>query len=737
MSKNTNLSFLTDFLTADIVNSRVGMNNVSPQTTFDVTGTGKFSGILTLGSTVSNGTYTYTLPSATGTLALTSDIPVVTGYVPYTGATTSVDLGDNVLTSGGLNIDSLGGYGGALNLRQATSFSLWTGAPYTSIYATTGNRVVFMFSNDNRTFTLDGSLVSAASPRTFTFPDATGTFALTSQIPANAVGGTGTLNTIPKFTAATTIGNSNIFDSGSIIYNTNPAAGQFAWQFNGSTITGQSYGAQVIAGTNASDIGFKVMNAAASINYLVVRGDGLVTLTGALNGTSAVFSGGNYINGTFQRNVGNGSLIEFKNYATTTQYNWFVGCSYNNSNVFEVIRSTAADNDSPSGTSVLSIASTGAATFSGNIVQSGTSNIIQQSASNSYTGGSVLDIYNISATGYGIYVKGGGTSQYSLSVNNYAGTNLLTILGSGAATFSSTVTAKGTGNYNGFIADNSSSSTIGGGYYSANSFGVQRGLFAVAGAISGTTDNNIGIFAEAGLGIKFFVNGSATASHIMTSGGNVLIGTTADASGKLQVVGADNAIVSQIKSASGYFQIYSYYTALNTTIIQTLNGSGSTYINFRLETLTMTVAGNQTVTGTKSFAIDHPLDDTKTLLHYSTESPKADLIYRGKINLVNGKAIINIDLSSKMTEGTFVSLCRDIQCFTTNETGWDLVKGKVVGNLLSIESNNQNSNDEISWMVIGERYDESIKNSNMLDKDGDLIVEKNKEQINLLKNKLS
>ena len=737
MSKNTNLSFLTDFLTADIVNSRVGMNNVSPQTTFDVTGTGKFSGILTLGSTVSNGTYTYTLPSATGTLALTSDIPVVTGYVPYTGATTSVDLGDNVLTSGGLNIDSLGGYGGALNLRQATSFSLWTGAPYTSIYATTGNRVVFMFSNDNRTFTLDGSLVSAASPRTFTFPDATGTFALTSQIPANAVGGTGTLNTIPKFTAATTIGNSNIFDSGSIIYNTNPAAGQFAWQFNGSTITGQSYGAQVIAGTNASDTGFRVMNAAASINYLVVRGDGLVTLTGALNGTSAVFSGGNYINGTFQRNVGNGSLIEFKNYATTTQYNWFVGCSYNNSNVFEVIRSTAADNDSPSGTSVLSIASTGAATFSGNIVQSGTSNIIQQSASNSYTGGSVLDIYNISATGYGIYVKGGGTSQYSLSVNNYAGTNLLTILGSGAATFSSTVTAKGTGNYNGFIADNSSSSTIGGGYYSANSFGVQRGLFAVAGAISGTTDNNIGIFAEAGLGIKFFVNGSATASHIMTSGGNVLIGTTADASGKLQVVGADNAIVSQIKSASGYFQIYSYYTALNTTIIQTLNGSGSTYINFRLETLTMTVAGNQTVTGTKSFAIDHPLDDTKTLLHYSTESPKADLIYRGKINLVNGKAIINIDLSSKMTEGTFVSLCRDIQCFTTNETGWDLVKGKVVGNLLSIESNNQNSNDEISWMVIGERYDESIKNSNMLDKDGDLIVEKNKEQINLLKNKLS
>jgi len=39
---------------------------------FEVTGTAKVSGILTLGSTISNGTYAYTLPSATGTLALTS-----------------------------------------------------------------------------------------------------------------------------------------------------------------------------------------------------------------------------------------------------------------------------------------------------------------------------------------------------------------------------------------------------------------------------------------------------------------------------------------------------------------------------------------------------------------------------------------------------------------------------------------------------------------------------------------
>jgi hypothetical protein len=40
----------------------------------DVVGTTRISGVLTLSSTISNGTYTYTLPSATGTLALTTAV---------------------------------------------------------------------------------------------------------------------------------------------------------------------------------------------------------------------------------------------------------------------------------------------------------------------------------------------------------------------------------------------------------------------------------------------------------------------------------------------------------------------------------------------------------------------------------------------------------------------------------------------------------------------------------------
>jgi len=57
---------------------------------FDVNGTTRITGQLTLGSTITNGTYTYTLPSATGTLALTS---ALSGYLPLTGGTLTGALG--------------------------------------------------------------------------------------------------------------------------------------------------------------------------------------------------------------------------------------------------------------------------------------------------------------------------------------------------------------------------------------------------------------------------------------------------------------------------------------------------------------------------------------------------------------------------------------------------------------------------------------------------------------------
>ena len=62
MSKNTNLSFLTDYITADITNGRIGINNASPAVAFDVTGVAKFSTTLTVGGNLTVGnslTYGY------------------------------------------------------------------------------------------------------------------------------------------------------------------------------------------------------------------------------------------------------------------------------------------------------------------------------------------------------------------------------------------------------------------------------------------------------------------------------------------------------------------------------------------------------------------------------------------------------------------------------------------------------------------------------------------------------
>jgi len=66
-----------------------------------------FSGIYNafLQSATYTASRTYTLPDANGTIALTSDIPILTGYVPYTGATDSVRLGEYQIRAGQVALD--------------------------------------------------------------------------------------------------------------------------------------------------------------------------------------------------------------------------------------------------------------------------------------------------------------------------------------------------------------------------------------------------------------------------------------------------------------------------------------------------------------------------------------------------------------------------------------------------------------------------------------------------------
>jgi hypothetical protein len=105
------------------------------------------------------------------------------------------------------------------------------------------------------------------------------------------------------------------------------------------------------------------------------------------------------------------------------------------------------------------------------------------------------------------------------------------------------------------------------------------------------------------------------------------------------------------------------------------------------------------------------------------ESPQADNIYRGVINLENGRATIDLDEWFGMTSGTFLALNRDIQAFVNNSDTWDNVRAKVMGSQLVIECQNPESTATVSWLVIGERQDKEIHESSLTDDHGKVIVE--------------
>jgi hypothetical protein len=148
----------------------------------------------------------------------------------------------------------------------------------------------------------------------------------------------------------------------------------------------------------------------------------------------------------------------------------------------------------------------------------------------------------------------------------------------------------------------------------------------------------------------------------------------------------------------------------------------------------LSVSGNVTITGSLSkgsgsFKIDHPLKpETHHLVHSFVEAPQADNIYRGRAVLVAGMATVNLDAAGRMSDGTFAALNGNVQCFTSNETGWTAVRGSVSGNVLTIEAQDPQCTDTVSWLVIGERHDQHMLDANWTGEDGRVIVEPEKVQ---------
>jgi hypothetical protein len=195
---------------------------------------------LKLGSTITNGTYTYTLPSATGTLALTS---ALASYVPYTGATGAVNLGAYDLTVNGVNIGQ-GGGGGAFAYNTAIGQS------------------------------------ALASNTTGIFNTAIGFSALSNHTTGNSQTALG-LNAGRSINS----GANNVTSNSSIYIGVDTRASADG-NTNEIVIGHNTLG----GGSNSVTLG----NTGITNTYL----RGAVTLTGALNGTSATFSSSVNIGGT-------------------------------------------------------------------------------------------------------------------------------------------------------------------------------------------------------------------------------------------------------------------------------------------------------------------------------------------------------------------------------------------------------------------------------------------------------
>jgi hypothetical protein len=219
-------------------NNRVGINTATPAYVLDVVGTVGVSGQLTLGSTITNGTYTYTLPGATGTLALVggSGVGTVTSVAALTIGTTGTDLSSSVANSTTTPVITLNVPTASSTNRGALSAADWTtfnskqaalsGTGFVKISGTT-------ISYDNSTYYL------ASNPSGFITSSA-----LASYLPLSG----GTLSGALSGTSATfsgginLTGTANSFQVASIFRNANRVffggdTGGYFFQNSGNTAT--------------------------------------------------------------------------------------------------------------------------------------------------------------------------------------------------------------------------------------------------------------------------------------------------------------------------------------------------------------------------------------------------------------------------------------------------------------------------------------------------------------------
>lgn len=244
-------------------------------------------------------------------------------YVPYFGATSNVDLGVNTLTSSSVILNGSGSNSGIIHLESNAIHSLVNG--YGSIASGTTNQFNLYQTTGAGVFRgaiLSLNSITASATRTYTLPDADGTLALTSNLDGYV-----TLATTQTITGAKT------FDTTTsdflILNSTNASGGALTFRRNGTNVG--HIGNSGVLGVGILDdlevrsgIG-KGLHLKTDGGKLTLSSGGSVTLDGALNGTSAVFSGS--VTGSNAILTGVGGVLSRTGSTTTAVYGLFLNTS--------------------------------------------------------------------------------------------------------------------------------------------------------------------------------------------------------------------------------------------------------------------------------------------------------------------------------------------------------------------------------------------------------------------------
>ena len=253
----------------------------------------------------------YTLPDASGTLALTSDIPSITGLVPYTGATANVDLGTFNLTadvitgttgsfasSGGSDtfaINHSSGSGIALNITKGgngeglyINKTSGSGNAATIIGTLNATTLVKSGGTSSQFLMADGSVNTSVLPSGAYLPLTGGTLtgALSGTSATFNTNSTSNAGFFQINDATTTLGNS----FATVHRNANDGNGRFSlsrWQVQNTSGLDQSafIGAQAVTGASnySPNLILGVSNGASSYTtYLTIASTGAATFSSSV-----------------------------------------------------------------------------------------------------------------------------------------------------------------------------------------------------------------------------------------------------------------------------------------------------------------------------------------------------------------------------------------------------------------------------------------------------------------------